>query len=277
MEQHQNGTVNLNISLTVPIVLNYIEITVKTFYKYTTYRPFMIDWNIELCRAYHLGNINPSAVLVLKIIAETLPEYYYPCPHGNRTYVAAWLLDPKFIPETLPSAQYIKSPKKGRITHSLRITKMHCVDELSYKITTVNHCQMEQHGNGTMGLNISLTAPTVLNYIEVTVKLFYKYTTYRPFMIDWAIELCQTYRSGRFNPSAALVLKVIEESLPQYYYPCPHGNQTYIAVWHFDPKFIPEALPSGNYRLDVDFRDTKNALLLGIQVYGAVRRQGLVG
>ncbi|XP_050071238.1 uncharacterized protein LOC126559164 [Anopheles maculipalpis] len=176
------------------------------------------------------------------------------------------------------TAQYIKAPNKAQstTTYSMRITKMHCAD-VSYKLTKLNHCQMEQFQNGTVGLNVSMSVPKVLNYIEITVKLFYKYTTYRPFMIDWSIELCQTYRVGRFNPSAALVLKVIEATIPQYYYPCPHGNQTYEAVWMFDPKFIPSTMPSGDYRLDIFFRETTNTILFGMQVYGGIRKQGLVG
>uniref|UniRef100_A0A9I3FGJ9 Uncharacterized protein n=1 Tax=Anopheles epiroticus TaxID=199890 RepID=A0A9I3FGJ9_9DIPT len=104
----------------------------------------------------------------------------------------------------------------------LRITKLQCI-EAPYKRSHLNYCKMIQLANGTVGLNTSVTIPHVLNYFEVTAKLYYKYKTYRPFMIDWSIELCQAERIGKFNPSTALVMKIIEESVPEFYYPCPHG------------------------------------------------------
>uniref|UniRef100_A0A182MKB5 Uncharacterized protein n=1 Tax=Anopheles culicifacies TaxID=139723 RepID=A0A182MKB5_9DIPT len=233
MEQLENGIVGLNASITIPKVLNFIEVSAKLFYKYTTYRPFMIDWSIEFCQTYRAGRFNPSAAVMLKVIETTLPQYYYSCPHG-------------------------------------------CIDA-PYKLTHLNYCQMEQLQNGTVGLNVSVSIPIVLNYIEVSAKLFYKYTTYRPFMIDWSIEFCQTYRAGKFNPSAALILKVVEETLPLYYYSCPHGNRTYSALWLFGSQFIPEALPSGNYRMDIRLRDSTNTVLIASRIYGAVRKQGLIG
>ena len=113
-------------------------------------------------------------------------------------------------------------PKAGTITHNLRISKIICVNT-PYKLTHLNYCKMEQLPNGTIALNASIDVPIVLNYLEITTKLFYKYTTYRPFMIDWNIELCQAFRSGGYNPSTALVLKIIEATIPEFYYACPHG------------------------------------------------------
>uniref|UniRef100_A0A2C9GP98 Uncharacterized protein n=1 Tax=Anopheles arabiensis TaxID=7173 RepID=A0A2C9GP98_ANOAR len=146
-----------------------------------------------------------------------------------------------------------------------------------YKLSQLHLCRMEQLPNGTVALNISLDVRPVLNYLEITAKLFYKYTTYRPFMIDWSIELCQAYRMGGINPSSALVLKIIETTVPNIYYACPHGNRSYSVLWYFNPKFIPDKLPSGDYRLDIVFRDTSNTVLISMQMYAAMRKQGLIG
>uniref|UniRef100_A0A8W7PS56 Uncharacterized protein n=1 Tax=Anopheles coluzzii TaxID=1518534 RepID=A0A8W7PS56_ANOCL len=127
-----------------------------------------------------------------------------------------------------------------------------------YKLSQLHLCRMEQLPNGTVALNISLDVRPVLNYLEITAKLFYKYTTYRPFMIDWSIELCQAYRMGGINPSSALVLKIIETTVPNIYYACPHGNRSYSV-------------------LDIVFRDTSNTVLISMQMYAAMRKQGLIG
>uniref|UniRef100_A0A240PK09 MD-2-related lipid-recognition domain-containing protein n=1 Tax=Anopheles christyi TaxID=43041 RepID=A0A240PK09_9DIPT len=170
------------------------------------------------------------------------------------------------------------SPKLGNTTTSyiLRITKLQCI-EAPYKRTHLNYCKMAKFPNGTVGLNTSVTIPQVLNYFEVTAKLYYKYKTYRPFMIDWSIELCQAERIGKFNPSTALVMKIIEESVPEFYYPCPHGNRTYATFWMFEPSYIPSTLPSGDYRLDIFFRDSTRSIIYAIQMYASMRKQGLIG
>uniref|UniRef100_A0A182S8H0 Uncharacterized protein n=1 Tax=Anopheles maculatus TaxID=74869 RepID=A0A182S8H0_9DIPT len=153
---------------------------------------------------------------------------------------------------------------------------MQCI-EAPYKLTHLERCKMEQFANGTVGLNISLHAPTLFNYMEISAKTYYKYTTYRPFMIDWSMEYCQAARVGKFNPPTALVMRIIEESLPEFYYPCPHGNRTYNSFWLLEPKFIPDALASGNYRLDIYFRDSAQVVEFAVQVFGVVRKQGLIG
>uniref|UniRef100_A0A182NRB4 Uncharacterized protein n=1 Tax=Anopheles dirus TaxID=7168 RepID=A0A182NRB4_9DIPT len=307
MVQFPNGTIGLNVSVHIPIVLNYFEINAKVFYKYSTYRPFMIDWSIEMCQAIRVGKFNPATAFVMKVAEKSVPEYYHPCPHGNRTYKTFWIIEPSYIPDTLPSgdyrvdiffrdatfskllsvqvycairkqgliAQLSRNVRKANISHTLRITKMQCIGT-PYKHTYLHYCQMEQFENGTVGANISIHAPQVINYGEISAKLFYKYTTYRPFMIDWSMEYCQAYRVGKFNPSTALVMTIIKESLPAIYYPCPHGNRTYNIFWMLEPKFIPRALPSGDYRLDVYIRDSTNTNMFALQVFGVVRKQGLL-
>uniref|UniRef100_A0A182Y6N9 Uncharacterized protein n=1 Tax=Anopheles stephensi TaxID=30069 RepID=A0A182Y6N9_ANOST len=146
-----------------------------------------------------------------------------------------------------------------------------------YKYTIVNHCTMEQFPNGTVGLHISVHIPVVMNYIEISAKAYYKYTTYRPFMIDWSIEYCRAARVGNFNPTTAVVMKVVEESMPDFYYPCPHGNRTYTVFWLLPAKFIPESMPSGDYRLDIYYRDSANTIFFALEMYGAVRKQGIIG
>ncbi|XP_035895971.1 uncharacterized protein LOC118504957 isoform X1 [Anopheles stephensi] len=179
---------------------------------------------------------------------------------------------------TLPfaAAQFNRRLGKTNTSFVLRITKMECIDA-PYKRSQLNYCKMVQFANGTVGLNTSVTIPIVLNYFEVTAKLFYKYTTYRPFMIDWSIELCQAERIGKFNPSTALVMRIIEESVPEFYYPCPHGNRTYATFWMFETNYIPSTLPSGDYRLDIYFRESTRTVIYAIQMYCSMRKQGLIG
>uniref|UniRef100_A0A182W2I0 Uncharacterized protein n=1 Tax=Anopheles minimus TaxID=112268 RepID=A0A182W2I0_9DIPT len=65
--------------------------------------------------------------------------------------------------------------------------------------------------------------------------------------------------------------------MPDFYYPCPHGNRTYATFWMFEPGYIPSTLPSGDYRLDVYFRDATRSVLYAIQMFCSMRKQGLIG
>ncbi|XP_053667461.1 uncharacterized protein LOC128717810 [Anopheles marshallii] len=177
------------------------------------------------------------------------------------------------------SAMATPSNKKlgnGNTTYNLRITKMQCVDT-PYKRSILHNCTMVHLPNNTVGLNISVEVPIVLSFFQITVKVYYKYTTYRPFMIDWTIELCQALRNRNLNPSTVFVMKVYADSLPEFYYPCPHGNRTYAFFWTLEPSYIPSTLPSGDYRLDVYYQDSTHTTLFAFRIYGSVRKQGLIG
>ncbi|XP_053679872.1 uncharacterized protein LOC128730814 [Anopheles nili] len=161
-------------------------------------------------------------------------------------------------------------------SYTYRVVKVQCIGA-PYKHTRLNHCKLEIFPNATTGVNISITVPMILNYVEISVQLFYKYNSYRPFMIDWSIEYCQAFRSERNIPSTALLLKVIAVTLSDFYYQCPHGNRTYYDVWMLDTKLIPPTIPSGDYRLDISLKDSSNIPLIRAQIFGAVRKHGIFG
>ncbi|XP_053667459.1 uncharacterized protein LOC128717808 [Anopheles marshallii] len=172
--------------------------------------------------------------------------------------------------------QPVKKIITGNINRTVRVTKMLCINT-PYKYTILKQCEMGQFPNGTVGLQISLDVPVVLNYVEINAKGYYKYRTYQPFMVDWTMEYCQAARSGVLNPTNALLMKFVEQTLPDFYYPCPHGNRTYTVFWLLPPKLLPQSLPSGDYRLDIFYRDSSRTDLFALQLYGAVRRLGIIG
>ncbi|XP_035895975.1 uncharacterized protein LOC118504960 [Anopheles stephensi] len=180
-----------------------------------------------------------------------------------------------FVPPTAALAGR-KSGTNNNVSHSLRITMMQCINA-PYKESQLHNCKMEQFPNGTVGLNISLTIPKVLNYLGLVVKTYYKYTTYRPFMIDWSIDYCQTARNRNMSPASVVIMKIIQESLPEYSYPCPQGNITYDTFWMFEPRYVLQTLPSGNYRMDIFIKDAADNTLIALQIFGAIRKQGIIG
>uniref|UniRef100_A0A240PLN4 Uncharacterized protein n=1 Tax=Anopheles christyi TaxID=43041 RepID=A0A240PLN4_9DIPT len=198
--------------------------------------------------------------------------------HMQRNFVLLCLLAQVFLwPLILQTtAQFNRKAAKNSVSYNLRFNKMRCA-HTPYKYTQLHYCFMEQLSNGSVGLNISITIPVEINYLGIQTKLFYKYTTYRPFMIDWSMEYCQAARNGHYSPTTGLMMKIMEETLPDFYYPCPHGNRTYITFWMFEPKYIMQSIPSGDYRMDVFFRDSADENLVAMQLFGTVRKQGLLG
>uniref|UniRef100_A0A9I3FGW7 Uncharacterized protein n=1 Tax=Anopheles epiroticus TaxID=199890 RepID=A0A9I3FGW7_9DIPT len=142
----------------------------------------------------------------------------------NKCVVSTLCFSALLLFSTLPigTARPKAKVKQRSSNRTVRITKMQCIDT-PYKHSTLKHCAMEQFPNGTVGLHISVDIPIVLNYIAISAKVHYKYVTYQPFMIDWSMEYCRAARVGQLNPTNAVIMKVIEESLPDFYYPCPHG------------------------------------------------------
>uniref|UniRef100_A0A1I8JSP4 MD-2-related lipid-recognition domain-containing protein n=1 Tax=Anopheles albimanus TaxID=7167 RepID=A0A1I8JSP4_ANOAL len=157
-----------------------------------------------------------------------------------------------------------------------RIVKYQCIGT-PYQKTTVHYCNTLRVSNGTTYLNVSIHVPNKLNFINIAVKMYYKYLTYRPFMLDWNLEACHAMRTRRINPIEQVVVKLFEETIPSMYYPCPHGNKTYTILWALDAKYSPKSMPSGDYRIDISFKDRDNVILLAFQAYAAMRRQGLIG
>uniref|UniRef100_A0A182JHY3 Uncharacterized protein n=1 Tax=Anopheles atroparvus TaxID=41427 RepID=A0A182JHY3_ANOAO len=176
---------------------------------------------------------------VLKVLVGTVPQVFYMCPHGGDT----------------------------NATHNSRVTKIQCVD-MPYKRTKLNYCLMGTFSNQTNFLNASLDVPMPLNFLLLTTKLFYKYRTYRPFMIDWSVELCQALRAPqRRNLITNMVIKVIADTLPQFLYKCPHGNRTYTTTWLYPSKFVLTTVPSGEYRLDMRFLHKDEMTLFALQLF----------
>uniref|UniRef100_A0A1I8JSM5 MD-2-related lipid-recognition domain-containing protein n=1 Tax=Anopheles albimanus TaxID=7167 RepID=A0A1I8JSM5_ANOAL len=157
-----------------------------------------------------------------------------------------------------------------------RVVNYQCIGT-PYQKTTLHYCNTLRVPNGTTYLNASLHVPYRLTFINIAVKTYYKYTTYKPFIVDWKIEVCQAMRARRYNPMAQVVAKVFKETIPSMYYPCPHGNTTYTVVWALDAKYYPKSIPSGDYRIDISFKDAENITIYAMQVYATMRKQGLIG
>ncbi|EGK96821.1 AGAP013484-PA [Anopheles gambiae str. PEST] len=159
--------------------------------------------------------------------------------------------------------------------YSLKITKYLCVG-MPYKRTSVPYCKTVLRRNHPAVLNVSVVAPETLNWIWVKVKLFYKFSSYQPFLIDMEQEACEYVKNRPIIPLTDYVYEIMQKTAPELAHPCPHGNTTYNIVWWLEERYTPKSIPAGDYRLDIQFFAHDKVTLFAVETYFTVRRAGVI-
>ncbi|XP_035900840.1 uncharacterized protein LOC118507012 [Anopheles stephensi] len=102
----RNRPTVMNLSVYVPMVLNTINLQVKTFYRLNDYKEFPINLSTEICAYFR----NPSEDIfsrhAMSVMLETIPHLVHYCPHGNKTYSAIYWLEDKYFPKSMPAGDY---------------------------------------------------------------------------------------------------------------------------------------------------------------------------
>uniref|UniRef100_A0A182W0R3 MD-2-related lipid-recognition domain-containing protein n=1 Tax=Anopheles minimus TaxID=112268 RepID=A0A182W0R3_9DIPT len=336
----RNKPTLLNVSVTVPEVLNYIWVEVKVHYKFSTYQPFLIDMEQEACGYIKHRPVIPLTDYIFDTFVKSVPALSAPCPHGNRTYNIVWWLEERLTPRSIPAGEYrldLKFVAKDNVTifasetyvmvrrsgiigsmidltmskyikgvgiivlfficcsgqcarvaefqpdqtvndsrpYKIKITKYLCVGA-PYKRTTLHYCKTTLRRNKPAIINVSLAVPEVLNYILMSVKSYYKFSTYQPFLIDMEQEGCEYMKNRPLIPLANYVYDILQKTVPAIATPCPQGNRTYTIVWWLDEHFLPKSLPAGDYRLDIAFDAYDKVTLFAMKAFFSVRRSGVI-
>ena len=107
-------------------------------------------------------------------------------------------------------------------SYSLRIKKYVCIDT-PYKESTVYACKSIPRRNAPTLVNVSVNVPKIYDIVMVKVLLFYKYSTYQPFLITVEGNGCEYIRHPPQFSVEKQVYDIIEETLPELLVPCPTG------------------------------------------------------
>uniref|UniRef100_A0A182NRC5 MD-2-related lipid-recognition domain-containing protein n=1 Tax=Anopheles dirus TaxID=7168 RepID=A0A182NRC5_9DIPT len=164
----------------------------------------------------------------------------------------------------------------GTRPYSVYINRFVCVDT-PYKETEVLECRTVLRRNKLPLLLIALNMPYTIDYAMIHLRLNYKFKTFQPFLIDDKVEGCAYLRSQKSSPLALYVFEIITEMLPVLVQACPHGNRIYNETIEFKESYCPKSVPAGDYRLDIRLSNRINETMVAMQVFGAVRRQGVLG
>uniref|UniRef100_A0A182W0R5 MD-2-related lipid-recognition domain-containing protein n=1 Tax=Anopheles minimus TaxID=112268 RepID=A0A182W0R5_9DIPT len=140
---------------------------------------------------------------------------------------------------------------------SLRVVKLLCINQ-PYEETVVKECRVILRRNERSLICVSIYVPKVYHQLFIQFRLHYKFTTYKPLLIDGEIELCSYSRGPKKNPLENYVLGVMQEMLPNTVHPCPHGNKTYNERTVYKEEYAPKSMPAGDYRMDIRFASSTN-------------------
>uniref|UniRef100_A0A4Y0BFN4 MD-2-related lipid-recognition domain-containing protein n=1 Tax=Anopheles funestus TaxID=62324 RepID=A0A4Y0BFN4_ANOFN len=160
-------------------------------------------------------------------------------------------------------------------SYSLKVTKYVCIDT-PYKESTLHYCKSIPRRNAPTMISVSMDVPNLYNDIVVKVHLFYKFSTYQPFLITTEGKACELIRHPPQWGIQKHVYDIMEDTVPELLVPCPAGNRTYNISWCLQDKYAPRNIPAGEYKLQFKLVAQSTLNIFAMDVYFAVRNTGII-
>lgn len=137
---------------------------------------------------------------------------------------------------------------------------------LNETITRMNHHKITLIAHNVIRTNTSVSILLPLTKIWVRTALYYKYTRYQKFLIDFNIEVCHLLKDDIFkHPLATLAFQNFIVFLGQFDFGidfelrCPvNGTILFYAERLNISRLTLPLLPAGRYRFDVSYRTQRN-------------------
>uniref|UniRef100_A0A182RQI5 Uncharacterized protein n=2 Tax=Anopheles funestus TaxID=62324 RepID=A0A182RQI5_ANOFN len=179
---------------------------------------------------------------------------------------------------------------------TIRVTRLLCIN-MPYEETVVKECRAILRRNQRSLICVTIDLPKVYNYIMLQFRLYYKFTSFKPLLIDGQVEVCSYLRNPKRDPLNTYMYEVLKKLMPNTVHPCPHGvsvgvvemnlrlqlclhdfqNKTYAERSEFKEEYAPKSVPAGDYRMDLRFASESNVTLQWNQLFFTVRRKGVLG
>ncbi|XP_052892765.1 uncharacterized protein LOC128300662 [Anopheles moucheti] len=163
----------------------------------------------------------------------------------------------------------------GGSSYSINIKKYVCIDT-PYKETTLLSCKSIPRRNAPTMALLTLHVPKIYDNVMVKVMLFYKFSTYLPFLFTIEENGCEFIRHPPKFSIKKHVYDVVQDTAPELLAPCPTGNRTYNVTWSLQNRHAPNNIPAGEYKLQFKLIARHNVTLFAMDVYGVVRNTGIV-
>ncbi|XP_053668389.1 uncharacterized protein LOC128718798 [Anopheles marshallii] len=160
-------------------------------------------------------------------------------------------------------------------SYSISVRKYVCIDA-PYKETILQSCKSIPKRNAPTMVYVSLDVPKLYDKVVLKVIMFYKFSTYQPFLISIEGNACEYVLHPPQFGVEKHVYNVIEETLPELLTPCPAGNHTYNITWYFNKRHALKNVPAGEYKLRFKLLSHPGNTLFGMDVYISVRNTGII-
>ncbi|XP_052892838.1 uncharacterized protein LOC128300712 [Anopheles moucheti] len=170
---------------------------------------------------------------------------------------------------------FVPTNNTGTVPYSLKVKKYVCTDT-PYKESTLYSCKSIPRRNAPTLVQLTLNVPKLYNNVVVKVMLFYKFSTYQPFMITIVGNACEFIRHPPEFGIEKHVYGVIAETAPELLVPCPIGNRLYNITWCLEERHAPKNIPAGEYKIQFQLTIPPNVTLFAMDVYLVVRNTGIV-
>ncbi|XP_052892826.1 uncharacterized protein LOC128300702 [Anopheles moucheti] len=165
--------------------------------------------------------------------------------------------------------------RAGDSSYSVKVKKYVCIDA-PYKETTLHSCKSIPRRNAPTMVHINIHVPKLYDKYKVKVSLFYKFSTFQPFLNTIEGNACEFIRHPPQFGFEKHVYDIIEETIPELLDPCPSGNRTYNFTWYLEDRHAPKHIPAGEYKLQYKVVAKTDVTMFGMDVYFAVRNTGIV-
>uniref|UniRef100_A0A182WEZ3 MD-2-related lipid-recognition domain-containing protein n=1 Tax=Anopheles minimus TaxID=112268 RepID=A0A182WEZ3_9DIPT len=163
----------------------------------------------------------------------------------------------------------------GASSYSITVKKYVCIDT-PYKESTLYVCKNIPRRNAPTMIQVLIHVPKLYDIILVKVSLFYKFSTYQPFLITVNRDACESIRNPPQFGIEKHVYDIVQETVPELLAPCPSGNRTYNITWYLQDRHAPKNIPAGDYKLQVKLQALPDVPVFGMDVYCSVRSTGIV-
>ncbi|XP_052892814.1 uncharacterized protein LOC128300694 [Anopheles moucheti] len=160
-------------------------------------------------------------------------------------------------------------------SYSMSVRKYVCID-MPYKETILHSCKSIPRRNAPTMVTVLMDVPKLYDNFVLQLLVFYKFSTYQPFLITIDRNGCEFIRHPPQFGVEKHVYDVLKETLPELLEPCPAGNRTYNLTWYFHQRLSLKHVPAGEYKLRFKLISPPSNTLFGMDIFITVRNAGII-
>ena len=112
---------------------------------------------------------------------------------------------------------------------------------------------------------------------KLRTAVYYKYTAYQPFVIDYTVNYCEFMKNTVSNKIMDIVIAFLSR-FSNNTHACPFTPPEKFVLRNavIDADIIPKFMPVGEYRIDMEYKSTKNVRYALIEIFVETRSRSLV-